>query len=239
MGAFQRVLLTAPDRLARNYVHQMVLLEELTQHGYHVEFLERPMSDDPHDHLLLQIHGAVAEYERTLTADRMRRGRQAKARSGLLLPWTVPPYGYLLDPEGPRDLSRLQLDPVKAAVVTHIFAWYTEPQAPSTLYGVAHRIASTGPSCATAASTCGLFAANLQLGTGIFAGQNQVRSVHRTYAYAQCCRIWTCASVAGSVGPKSADTLWSALPPPSPDVTVSNPGQPYKRTTYGKHDRSH
>ena len=28
-----------------------------------------------------QIRGAVAEYERTLIADRMRRGRQAKVRS--------------------------------------------------------------------------------------------------------------------------------------------------------------
>ena len=27
------ILLTAPDRLARNYVHQMVLLEEFEQHG--------------------------------------------------------------------------------------------------------------------------------------------------------------------------------------------------------------
>ncbi|GJD99963.1 hypothetical protein GMJLKIPL_1881 [Methylobacterium isbiliense] len=35
------------------------------------------MSDDPHDHLLLQIRGAVAEYERTLIAERMRRGRLA------------------------------------------------------------------------------------------------------------------------------------------------------------------
>src|SRR5712691_9082627 len=140
LGAFERVLLTAPDRLARNYVHQMVLLEELTQHGCQVEFLDRPMSDDPHDQLLLQIRGAVAEYERTLIADRMRRGRQAKIRSGLLLPWTVPPYGYLLDPECPRDPSRLRLDPVKAAVVTHIFAWYTEPQMSSTLYGVAKRL---------------------------------------------------------------------------------------------------
>src|SRR2546423_14958945 len=70
----------------------------------------------------------------------MRRGRQAKVRSGLLFPWTVPPYGYLLDPECPRDPSRLRLDPVKAAGVTHIFAWYTEPQAPSTLYGVAKRL---------------------------------------------------------------------------------------------------
>ena len=98
------------------------------------------MSDDPHDQLVLQIRGAVAEYERTLIADRMRRGRQAKIRSGLLLPWTVPPYGYLVDPECPRDPSRLRLDPVKAAVVTHIFAWDTEPQTPSTLYGVAKRL---------------------------------------------------------------------------------------------------
>ena len=36
------------------------------------------MSADPHDQLLLQIRGAVAEYERTLIAERMRRGRQAK-----------------------------------------------------------------------------------------------------------------------------------------------------------------
>jgi site-specific DNA recombinase len=61
LGVFERVLVTAPDRLARNYVHQMVLLEELTQHGCTVDFLERPMSNDPHDHLLLQIRGAVAE----------------------------------------------------------------------------------------------------------------------------------------------------------------------------------
>src|SRR5712691_884609 len=106
-GAIARLLLTAPDRLARNYVHQMVLLEELTQHGCQVEFLERPMSDDPHDQLLLQIRGAVAEYERTLIAERMRRGRHAKLRSGQLLPWTRAPYGSLLDPDRPRDASRV------------------------------------------------------------------------------------------------------------------------------------
>lgn len=68
-----RVLVTAPDRLARNYVHQMVLLEKWARAGCSAEFLDRPMSDDPHDHLLLQIRGAVAEYERTLIAERMRR----------------------------------------------------------------------------------------------------------------------------------------------------------------------
>ncbi len=90
-GEIDRVLLTAPDRLARNYVHQALLLEELGRGGCVVEFLDRPMSADPHDQLLLQIRGAVAEYERSVIAERMRRGRQMKLRAGLLLPWTRAP----------------------------------------------------------------------------------------------------------------------------------------------------
>src|SRR6266705_591201 len=139
-AAFECVLLTAPDRLARNYVHQILLLDELTQCGCRVEFLDRPMSSDPHDQLLLHIRGAVAEYERTLIAERMRRGRQAKLRSGQLLPWTRAPYGSLLDPDRPRDASRVRLDPVKAAIVQQIFAWYTDPQCPASIYMMDKRL---------------------------------------------------------------------------------------------------
>jgi site-specific DNA recombinase len=122
-----RVLVTAPDRLARNYVHQMVLLEEWAQAGCAAEFLDRPMSDDPHDHLLLQIRGAVAEYERTLIAERMRRGRLAKLRAGVLLPWTYAPYGYRMSPDRPRDPRGVTLDPTEAVVVAELFALYREP----------------------------------------------------------------------------------------------------------------
>ena len=76
------VLVTAPDRLARDYVHQVLLIEELAGHGCRVEFLDRPMSADPHDQLLLQIRGAVAEYERMLIAERMRRGPAGQAAGG-------------------------------------------------------------------------------------------------------------------------------------------------------------
>jgi site-specific DNA recombinase len=122
-----RVLVTAPDRLARNYVHQMVLLEEWTRAGCTTEFLERLMSDDPHDHLLLQIRGAVAEYERTLIAERMRRGRLAKLRAGTLLPWTRAPYAYRLSPDRPRDPRGVTLDLAEAAIVAELFAMYREP----------------------------------------------------------------------------------------------------------------
>ena len=122
-----RVLVTTPDRLAHNYVHQMVLLEEWARADCLVAFLDRPMSDDPHDHLLLQIRGAVAEYERTLIAERMRRGRLAKLRAGLLLPWTYPPYGYRLDPDRPRDPRGVMTDAAEAGIVAELFALYREP----------------------------------------------------------------------------------------------------------------
>ena len=65
LRVLDRVLITAPDRLARHCVHQVLLLEEITATGCQVEFLDWPMSQDPHDQLLLQIRGAVAEYERS------------------------------------------------------------------------------------------------------------------------------------------------------------------------------
>ena len=64
LADFDLVLITAPDRLARNYVHQVLIIEDLAKRGISVQFLDRPMSDDPNDQLLLQIRGAVAEYER-------------------------------------------------------------------------------------------------------------------------------------------------------------------------------
>jgi site-specific DNA recombinase len=136
------VLVTAPDRLARNYVHQVLLIEELAGHGCQMEFLDRPMSNDPHDQLLLQIRGAVAEYERTLIAERMRRGRLAKLRAGALLPWTRPPFGYRVDPERPRDAAAVRVEPGEAVLVAQLFDWYLEPQA--TLYRLARRLTGLG-----------------------------------------------------------------------------------------------
>jgi len=81
------------------------------------------MREAPHEQLLLQMRAAVAQYARTLIAERMRRGRQAQRRGGQLWPWTRAPYGSLLDPERPREPSRLQIAPVQAAGVEHMCAW--------------------------------------------------------------------------------------------------------------------
>jgi site-specific DNA recombinase len=140
--ALDLVLVTAPDRLARNYVHQMLLLEELERGGCQVAFLDRPMSQDPHDQLLLQIRGAVAEYERTLIAERMRRGRLRKLQAGVLLPWTKAPYGYRLGLEHPRDPAGVWVEPTEAAMVGEIFARYL--QTAGSLGGVAKYLTAQG-----------------------------------------------------------------------------------------------
>ncbi|HEY5866773.1 MAG TPA: recombinase family protein [Candidatus Tectomicrobia bacterium] len=133
LAAVDQVRIPTPDRLARHSVPPLLLIDELSQRGCRVEFLDRPRSHDPHDQLLLHIRGAGAEYERVLMADRMRRGRQATFRSGQLLPWSRAPYGSLLAPDRPRDPSRVRIAPVKAAVVTQSFAWDTDPRPPVSL----------------------------------------------------------------------------------------------------------
>ena len=120
------IVITAPDRLARNDVHQVLLLEERQGHGCEMRFLDRPMSQDPHHQLLLQIRGAVAEYERTLITERMRRGRQRELEAGLMLPWTRAPFGYRVDPDRPRDPAGVRIEAAEAAIVRELFAWYAQ-----------------------------------------------------------------------------------------------------------------
>src|SRR5215218_9402225 len=141
-GQVDMVLITSPDRLARRYAYQVWLLEEFERAGCPVVFLERPPTGDPQDTLVLQIRGAVAEYERAVIADRMRRGRLAALRAGRLLPWSVPPYGYRLDPVRPRDPAAVRVEAAEAAVVRRIFAWYVEDGLP--LYGIAKRLTAEG-----------------------------------------------------------------------------------------------
>jgi site-specific DNA recombinase len=120
----------------------MILIEELEKGGCRVEFVERPMSSEPNDQLLLQKRGAVAEYEPTLLSERMRRGRLAKYKAGLLLPWTHTPYGLRVDPDRPRDPAGVRPEEAKAAVVSEIFSTYLEEGA--SLFGVCRHLREMG-----------------------------------------------------------------------------------------------
>ena len=121
-GEFDVIAVYSPDRLARRYAYQVLLLEELRKAACDVEFIERPISDDPHDQLLLQIQGAIAEYERAVLAERFRRGKLQKARAGQ---WGASraPYGYRYVPKRDGVPGHLEVDEAEAEVVRMLYRW--------------------------------------------------------------------------------------------------------------------
>ncbi len=90
---FNAVLITCPDRLARKYGHQAIILEELEQEGIKVIFLNRPIAETMEDKMLLAMQGVFAEYEKEKIKERTRRGKLFKARNGHIV-GSLSPYGY-------------------------------------------------------------------------------------------------------------------------------------------------
>jgi site-specific DNA recombinase len=92
-GLFSSVYILSPDRLARRYLFQAIVIEELKKKGIEVVFLNKAVTDSPEDQLLLGIEGLIAEYERAKILERTRRGRLHRARNGEIMGGSAP-YGY-------------------------------------------------------------------------------------------------------------------------------------------------
>jgi len=122
-GLIDIVVMHGPDRLARNFVHQHVIVEELTKRGVEVHFVERPIGERAEDRLLLQMQGVIAEYERAKIIERTRRGMRHKVRSGQTLPFSRPPYGYAIvrTPDAPGGV--VLIDEVAAEHVRSMYRW--------------------------------------------------------------------------------------------------------------------
>jgi len=120
-GHFEQIWVTAPDRLARDYVNQMLVLRELERQGLTVRFLNQPATDEPNGKLLVQVQSIIAEYERSMILERCRRGRAAKAKAGQTFGRAA--LGYRRLPPQPGLPGVLIEEPEEAALVRQMFAW--------------------------------------------------------------------------------------------------------------------
>lgn len=123
-GSIDRLYVLCPDRLARSYAHQMLLVDELRHCGVELLFVNHPIGKTPEDHLLLQVQGMVAEYERAKIIERCRRGKLHAARQGSVNVLSTAPYGYRYAPAA-DGIGRAQytVHLPEAAVVRQIFQW--------------------------------------------------------------------------------------------------------------------
>src|SRR5260370_12570376 len=120
------VLCHSPDRLARKYAYQALLIEELARAGTSVVFVKAPSGDTPEDALLVQFQGMIAEYERAQIMERTRRGKNQRARSGSVNVLSGAPFGYRYVRKSDHAAARYEVVPHEAAIVAGLFRRYAD-----------------------------------------------------------------------------------------------------------------
>lgn len=142
-GTIDRLYVLAPDRLARKYAYQVLLLDEFKRAGVEVVFLNHALGTSPEEDLLLQVQGMIAEYERAKILERSRRGKLQAARRGSVNVLLKAPYGYrYINRHQGNGEAALVIDDAEAQVVRDIFRWVAEEGC--TLGEVCRRLGQAG-----------------------------------------------------------------------------------------------
>ena len=122
-GQVKAVVVYAADRLARDGLHLLLLVEEIEKAGATLAFVTEPHQSTPEGQLLTFVRGWGSKLEALKIKERTVRGRKERCRQGLL-PGKGHLYGYLyLKGKGEGRGARIP-DPEKAPLVTSIFSWY-------------------------------------------------------------------------------------------------------------------
>jgi site-specific DNA recombinase len=129
-GGIDRLYVHSPDRLARRYAYQALLLDEFQAAGVEVVFVNRSLGQSPEDELLLQVQGMVAEYEHAKILERSRRGKRHGAQVGMVSVLGGAPYGYryIKKDEG-GGAARFEIVLDEARVVRQVFQWVGQERA--------------------------------------------------------------------------------------------------------------
>ena len=123
-GGVDRLYVLCPDRLARSYPYQMLLVDELQRCGVDLVFVNRELGKTAEDRLLLEVQGVIAEYERAKIVERCRRGKLHAARTGSVSALGGAPYGYRYVPGIPgAGAAQYNIHLQEATIVRQMFHW--------------------------------------------------------------------------------------------------------------------
>ncbi len=120
------ILIYDPDRLARRYSYQELVMDELREAGTEVIFVTTAAPKNEEDKILYGVKGLFAQYERAKISERFRLGKLRKVSEGHLLVST-PLYGYnyIKKREGLLH-GYYEINPEEAKIVKMIFGWVGE-----------------------------------------------------------------------------------------------------------------
>lgn len=127
-GAFDVLYIFDYGRISRDLVNLLIVKDDVTQCNIElVSLFERITGEAMIDTLMLQILGAIHEYERKKIVQRFLNGKLQKARSGRLVGYN-PPYGYdyhlkVKNKDGTSKEGYLTVNDFESGVIKMIFDW--------------------------------------------------------------------------------------------------------------------
>jgi site-specific DNA recombinase len=125
--AYKTLLVLCPDRLARNYVHQVLLLEELECLGVNIIFIQDEIRGKGSDvELLTKVKGIISEYECIKIMERCIRGKMHNAKAGYVSVLGRAPYGYKYYACSGNSKAVIEIDEGEAEIVRYMFEMLVE-----------------------------------------------------------------------------------------------------------------
>ena len=124
-GVYQKLLVFDPDRLARDYVYQMLLIDEIQKESCEIEFIRAPIGETPEQKMLLQVQGMISEYERSKILERTKRGRIHRMKQGEIV-YGGDVFGYKYIRKKGDIPTHYVIIEEEEKIIKQIFSWYTE-----------------------------------------------------------------------------------------------------------------
>jgi site-specific DNA recombinase len=122
---WEAVLIYDPDRLARRYSYQELLMDELKEAGIEIMFITIAAPKNSEEKILHGVRGLFAEYERAKIAERFRLGKLRKIKEGHILV-SQPLYGYSYVLKQGNQAGYYVINEAEARVVRMMFAWIAD-----------------------------------------------------------------------------------------------------------------
>jgi len=138
---WEGVLSYDPDRIARRYSYQELVMDELKEAGAEVLFVTTPSPKNGEEKILHGVKGLFAEYERVKIAERFRLGKMRKVKEGHILT-SEAPYGLTYVLKKDKEHGYYEINDEEIKVLKMIFSWVADEK--MTLRGVVQRLQASG-----------------------------------------------------------------------------------------------
>jgi len=119
---WEGVLIYDPDRLARRYSYQELVMDELREARIEVIFVTTPAPKNPEEKVMYGMRGIFSEWERMKITERFRLGKVRKVKEGHILV-SEPLYGYKYIPKNGEKQGYYEINSEEAKIVKMMFDW--------------------------------------------------------------------------------------------------------------------